>query len=113
MSTLYPRPTEAQVEVLDLLIKGYTNKEIGNKLSLSEHTIKTHLRRAGMDVMSRNRSHLAVIYAMWKILRLDKWPKWDARRRDHVVSCTIFKGQSCDFTERRDLNENCRTPEGQ
>lgn len=31
-----------QIEVLEQVAKGRTNKEIGHKLSVSSHTVKTH-----------------------------------------------------------------------
>jgi two-component system response regulator DegU len=39
--TLTPR----EKEVLNLLTKGYTNKEIAQKLFISEKTVKSHLNR--------------------------------------------------------------------
>lgn len=35
--------TKREVEVIELLLQGLSNKEIGNKLFVSESTIKTHL----------------------------------------------------------------------
>lgn len=95
-----PRPTDGQVKVLDLLLEGYTNTEIGQKLFLAEDTVKTHVKKASHDVMARNRTHLAVIYTLWKFGKWDMWPKWDARRRYHSAHCAIFKDQYCDCAER-------------
>ncbi|QIF04685.1 response regulator transcription factor [Roseimicrobium sp. ORNL1] len=41
IATLAPR----EVEVLDLLSKGYLYKEIGDQLGISTHTVNTHIRR--------------------------------------------------------------------
>lgn len=35
--------TERELQVLNLLAKGYTNKEISGKLNISVHTTKAHL----------------------------------------------------------------------
>lgn len=35
-----------EVEVLDLLVEGLEDKEIARKLFFSEHTVKTHIKRA-------------------------------------------------------------------
>lgn len=37
--------TPRERELLDYLAKGYTYKEIGNKLFISEHTVRTHIHR--------------------------------------------------------------------
>lgn len=36
-------PTPKQLDVLRLVALGYTNKEIAEKMCLSEHTIKSHI----------------------------------------------------------------------
>jgi DNA-binding CsgD family transcriptional regulator len=45
------------VRVLDLASRGYTNEEIGRKLYLSEHTVKTHLKRLNCRLQARGRAH--------------------------------------------------------
>ena len=34
--------TSKEKEILDLIVEGYTNKEIAKKLVISEHTVKAH-----------------------------------------------------------------------
>ena len=47
----------ADSELLVLLRQGYTNREIADRLYLSENTVKTHLRRlfAKLGVSNRTR----------------------------------------------------------
>lgn len=98
-----PRPTEAEVNVLDQLIEGYSNEQIGKRLYLATNTVKTHIRHAARDVGARNRVHLAMIYARWKLGKLDNWPKWDGRRREHSGYCDIFHKEdgTCDCTQQK------------
>lgn len=37
--------TEREVEIVSLIAEGLTNKAIGNKLFLSENTVKSHIHR--------------------------------------------------------------------
>lgn len=107
----FARPTEGEVKVLDLLIAGYSNEAIGHKLQLATHTVKTHIKRASVDVGARSRTHLAVIYATWKYGHWE-YPKWDARRREHSNACNIFKDETCDCQERRNPPEDRRIRSG-
>jgi DNA-binding CsgD family transcriptional regulator len=49
--------TPHMVRVLDLASRGYTNEEIGRKLYLSTHTVKTHLTRLNSRLQARGRAH--------------------------------------------------------
>lgn len=42
------RLTPRQREVLPLLVQGLSNRSIGHRLSISESTVKTHVRRIGL-----------------------------------------------------------------
>lgn len=37
--------SDREQQVYDLLLEGLSNKEIGLRLDLSEHTVKTHVRQ--------------------------------------------------------------------
>jgi DNA-binding NarL/FixJ family response regulator len=58
--------SERERQVLELLVAGYTNKEIGSELGIEERTVKLHvsrlMRKAGVD----NRIALSV-YAITKL----------------------------------------------
>jgi DNA-binding NarL/FixJ family response regulator len=56
-----PQFTPRQEEVLYLLLDGYTNKEIGKLLSLSDETVKNHISGIlrGFRVQTRTQAVLA------------------------------------------------------
>jgi len=51
--------TEREIEVLRLASEGLTNREIAERLHLSVHTVKTHLRHALDKLQARNRAEAA------------------------------------------------------
>jgi DNA-binding NarL/FixJ family response regulator len=48
--------THRQLELVDLVAKGLTNKEIASSLNLSEFTVKNHLRRIMRQVDAQSRT---------------------------------------------------------
>ena len=48
--------TERQVEILHLMALGWSNKEIGHKLMVSENTIKYHLKKILQKMNAQNRT---------------------------------------------------------
>jgi DNA-binding NarL/FixJ family response regulator len=60
--------TDRECEVLELLARGLSNGEIAAWLSLSEHTVKTHVRNLLHKLRLRSRVH-AAIYAFEAGLR--------------------------------------------
>ncbi len=58
-STLKPL-TPRENETLQLLAKGNSNKEIGNELCISEHTVKIHLKNILKKLHMNNRIQAAV-----------------------------------------------------
>ncbi|TBU95983.1 response regulator [Stutzerimonas kirkiae] len=56
-----PRLTPRQCEVLDLLCQGLSNKMIGRRLNLSEHTVRGHVQAmlAALQVSSRSEAVFA------------------------------------------------------
>lgn len=58
---IYPRPlSPRQIEVLDLLHKGYRNSEIGHALGISVATVKLHVHAVLKATGARSRTDLLV-----------------------------------------------------
>lgn len=57
--------TSRQIEILNLMSKGYSNKEIADELFISETTIKAHLRTIFKKLKVTNRTQ-AVLYSIQK-----------------------------------------------
>jgi DNA-binding NarL/FixJ family response regulator len=55
--------TPAEHRVARLLHQGLTDREIGEELRLSQHTVKAHIRRILHVLEARNRTHAAVLHA--------------------------------------------------
>lgn len=50
-----------EVQVLQLLVQGYTNREMAEALAISAETIKTHVTNILGKLQARDRTHAAVI----------------------------------------------------
>ena len=55
--------TAREAELIELMAQGYSNKEIADRLFLSPHTVKTHLRQAFRKAGVRNRVEAASWWA--------------------------------------------------
>ena len=55
--------TERELEIVRLVASGYKNKEVGNTLTISERTVKTHLTNIFQKLGVRDRVGL-VMYAL-------------------------------------------------
>ena len=53
-------------EVLDSLCQGFSNKEIGDRLSLTTETIRSHLKRIYERLHVRSRTEAAMKYREWR-----------------------------------------------
>jgi DNA-binding CsgD family transcriptional regulator len=53
--------TRRELEMLQLISAGLTNGEIGRHLSLSEETVKVHIRRLFGRLQARSRAHAVAI----------------------------------------------------
>jgi len=56
-----PRLTDREREVLDLVARGLTNKEIAVVLSISENTVRAHLRNILDKLHVHNRTQAALL----------------------------------------------------
>jgi DNA-binding NarL/FixJ family response regulator len=60
---LFEELTPREVQVLQLLVKGLANKQIGEMLSITEHTVKDHLKSVfgKLQVVDRTEAVTAAI----------------------------------------------------
>jgi DNA-binding NarL/FixJ family response regulator len=54
-------PTAREIEVLQLVSEGLVNREIGNRLYLSEETVKSHVRHLLAKLQARSRAHAVAV----------------------------------------------------
>lgn len=55
--------THRQHEVLALLAEGLSNKEIADRLLVTENTVKSQLYKLRQKMGARSRTHMAVLWA--------------------------------------------------
>lgn len=53
--------TDREKEIIECVCRGYTNKEIADRLCLSEHTVKAHLNRIFRKFNATSRSRLITL----------------------------------------------------
>jgi DNA-binding NarL/FixJ family response regulator len=58
---LEQEPTLREIEVLQLISEGLVNREIGQRLFLSEETVKSHVRHLLAKLQARSRAHAVAI----------------------------------------------------
>lgn len=75
--------TSREAEVLDLIGKGLTNREIGEVLFISTYTVKSHMRNITTKLNLKNR-HQASVYAN----------KQKSQQRPYRVPVKILSGSS-------------------
>ena len=63
-----PRLTTRQVEVISLVAKGLTDKEIGKRLALSPRTVEMHVAGAIERLGCRNRAEAVSRALAWKLI---------------------------------------------
>jgi NarL family two-component system response regulator LiaR len=61
--------SEREWEVLNCLGLGYTNTRIGHELSITEETVKTHVKRLLSKLKADNRAHAAVVALRERIIK--------------------------------------------
>lgn len=54
-------PTLREIEVLQLISDGLVNREIGQRLFLSEETVKSHVRHLLAKLQARSRAHAVAV----------------------------------------------------
>jgi DNA-binding NarL/FixJ family response regulator len=58
---LEQEPTARELEVLQLVADGLVNREIGQRLYLSEETVKSHVRHLLAKLQARSRAHAVAV----------------------------------------------------
>jgi DNA-binding NarL/FixJ family response regulator len=58
---LEQEPTAREIEVLQLVADGLVNREIGQRLYLSEETVKSHVRHLLAKLQARSRAHAVAV----------------------------------------------------
>lgn len=61
-ATALPQMAPRHIEVADLLVLGWTNKEIGRRLNIAEGTVKIHVSKIMQVLGAGNRTHAALIW---------------------------------------------------
>jgi DNA-binding NarL/FixJ family response regulator len=59
--TYEQEPTNREIEVLQLISDGLVNREIGERLFLSEETVKSHVRHLLAKLQARSRAHAVAV----------------------------------------------------
>ena len=57
--------TDPERNVVELVMQGLTNRQIAARLSLSQYTVQTHLKRIYRRLDVARRSELAAMAARW------------------------------------------------
>jgi NarL family two-component system response regulator LiaR len=68
LPTKGPILSKREIDVLRLIAKGDSDKEIADQLSLSINTVKTHVSRMLWKLECRTRAEAATLASKWKIL---------------------------------------------
>ena len=61
LKELEHEPTAREIEVLQLISEGLVNREIGQRLFLSEETVKSHVRHLLAKLQARSRAHAVAV----------------------------------------------------
>ena len=61
LQELEQEPTAREIEVLQLVADGLVNREIGQRLFLSEETVKSHVRHLLAKLGARSRAHAVTL----------------------------------------------------
>lgn len=69
--------TDREAGIVRWVILGLTNKEISRKVFLSEHTVKTHLRRIFKKVGAKDRAHLITLAWQHNLVPHEAWEESD------------------------------------
>lgn len=63
--------TQRELEILELVTKGWSNEEIAKQLFISKHTVKMHISIILQKMGVRNRCEAAFLIGKENILKMD------------------------------------------
>lgn len=67
-TTVTPVLPPRQLQVLRLVAQGLTDRQVGERLGISEETARNHLYRAGLKLGFHNRTHASVLALQYGLL---------------------------------------------
>lgn len=111
--TKYVKPRRSlsgrEIEILQLVADGYTNKQIGQSLRISPLTVKSHLSRISIIMGTGDRTQMVVFLLRRKLL---KYPTTqisavvpNARQRK-ILACLADGMTNATIARQLDLSEN-------
>jgi DNA-binding CsgD family transcriptional regulator len=65
-----PWLSDRELDVLDLVARGFSDKEIANRIGVSAATVNTHLRHVYAKLRANNRAHAVAIALRYGVLTL-------------------------------------------
>lgn len=77
--TTEPTLTAREIQTLGLVVQGATNREIAEALSISESTVKTHLRNILDKLRLNNKAQAAAWATQIGLVRLEEEADWQER----------------------------------
>jgi len=77
-----PKPSQRELELLELMADGLTDAEIAEKLSISAKTMRSRLHALRMKMQARTRTHVVAIAFRRGLLTVDRRNAAAAPARD-------------------------------
>ncbi|MGH7802863.1 MAG: response regulator transcription factor, partial [Candidatus Binatia bacterium] len=71
--------SDREIEILELIAAGSVNKEIADRLGITEVTVKAHLRNIFAKIGAQNRAHAVTIALQQNLIR---WSSAQAPPKD-------------------------------
>lgn len=66
------KPTDRQLEILELVAEGLANGEIARRLHITERTVKFHLAGLRRKLNARDKAHLVALSFRCGLLAVDR-----------------------------------------
>jgi len=67
-AAVHRRPSDREIAVLQLVADGLSNREIGQRLSISDGTVQSHIKNLLDKLEAKNRAHAAAIAIRQKLI---------------------------------------------